>query len=67
MFEYELVKKSKINTNRYFNLPDELYPKMVTIYIEEYDIKLKEQENENRKIEIKENEEIKNKEKLQED
>lgn len=66
MFEYELVKKSKINTNRYFNMPDELYPKMVTIYIEEYDIKLKEQENENRKIEIKENEKTKNEEKLQE-
>lgn len=66
MFEYDLVKKSKINTNRYFNMPDELYPKMVTIYIEEYDVKLKEQENEDRKIEIKENQEVKNEEKLQE-
>lgn len=66
MFEYDLVKKSKINTNRYFNMPDELYPKMVTIYIEEYDVKLKEQENEDRKIEIKENQEVKSEEKLQE-
>lgn len=66
MFEYDLVKKSKINTNRYFNMPDELYPKMVTIYIEEYDVKLKEQENEDRKIEIKENQEVKSEGKLQE-
>lgn len=45
-FEYELVQKEKINTNRYFNMPDEIYPRMVTIYIEEYDVKLKEKEKE---------------------
>lgn len=42
MFEYELVSKEKIKTNRYFNMPDELYPRILTVYIEEYDVKLKE-------------------------
>lgn len=41
MFDYELVKKDKIKTNRYFNLPEELYPRVLTVYIEEYDVTLK--------------------------
>ena len=40
-FEYELVQKNKVNTNRYFNMPDGLYPRMITIYIEEYNLKIK--------------------------
>ncbi len=41
MFEFELVDKTKIKTNRYFNDYDSFYPKLTQIYIEEYDIKLK--------------------------
>lgn len=43
MFEFEQVSKQKIKTNRYFNMPDELYPRILTVYIEEYDVKLKEE------------------------
>ena len=38
IYEYELVNKVKINTNRYFNDVETLYPKMLTVYIEEYNI-----------------------------
>ena len=38
IYEYELVNKVKINTNRYFNDAETLYPKMLTVYIEEYNI-----------------------------
>ena len=41
MFDYELIKKDKIKTNRYFNLPEELYPRVLTVYVEEYDVTLK--------------------------
>lgn len=41
MFDYDLVKKEKMKTNRYFNIPDTLYPRVLTIYIEEYDVYLK--------------------------
>lgn len=62
MFDYELVKKDKIKTNRYFNLPEELYPRVLTVYIEEYDVTLKsdkkvvkaEKEEENKKTKIDE-------------
>ena len=46
MFEYELVKKEKMKTNRYFNIPETLYPRILTIYIEEYDVYLKGQKPE---------------------
>ena len=46
MFEYELVKKEKMKTNRYFNIPETLYPRILTIYIEEYDVYLKGQKSE---------------------
>ena len=41
MYTFDLVNKTKINSNRYFNDIDELYPKMITIYLEEYNIELK--------------------------
>jgi len=41
LFEYDLVSKEKIITNRYFNMPDDIYPKILNVYIEEYDVKLK--------------------------
>lgn len=41
-FEYELIQKKKIKTNRYFNDIDSIYPKLIYIYIEEYDVKIKE-------------------------
>ncbi len=41
MFEFELVDKKKIKTNRYFNEYDDIYPKLTQIYVEEYDVKLK--------------------------
>ena len=46
MFEYELVKKEKMKTNRYFNIAETLYPRILTIYIEEYDVYLKGQKPE---------------------
>ena len=46
MFEYELIKKEKMKTNRYFNIPETLYPRILTIYIEEYDVYLKGQKPE---------------------
>ncbi len=41
LFEYDLVSKEKIITNRYFNTPEDIYPKILNVYIEEYDVKLK--------------------------
>ncbi len=41
LFEYDLVSKEKIITNRYFNIPEDIYPKILNVYIEEYDVKLK--------------------------
>ena len=41
-FEYELIQKKKIKTNRYFNDIDSIYPKLIYIYVEEYDVKIKE-------------------------
>lgn len=52
MFEYELVKKEKMKTNRYFNIPETLYPRILTIYIEEYDVYLKGQKPEKNEEEI---------------
>lgn len=52
MFEYELVKKGKMKTNRYFNIPETLYPRILTIYIEEYDVYLKGQKPEKNEEEI---------------
>lgn len=52
-FEYELVQKSKVNTNRYFNMPDGLYPRMITIYIEEYNLKIKDKTQDNEEIQDK--------------
>lgn len=52
MFEYELVKKEKMKTNRYFNIPETLYPRILTIYIEEYDVYLKGQKTEKNEEEI---------------
>lgn len=46
-FDYELVGKTKVNTNRYFNLPDSIYPRMITIYVEEYNLKIKEKQQKN--------------------
>lgn len=46
MFEYELKKKDKMKTNRYFNTPEALYPRILTIYIEEYDVYLKDKKEE---------------------
>lgn len=57
MFEYELVKKEKMKTNRYFNIPETLYPRILTIYIEEYDVYLKGQKPEKNEEEIPEIEE----------
>lgn len=53
LFEFELVGKEKINTNRYFNDAETLYPKMLTIYIEEYDLKVKTAEQKEEKKEEK--------------
>lgn len=58
LFDFELVKKEKVKTNRYFNLPHELYPKLLYIYIEEYDLKLK-----SSKDDIKDKEKIETSEK----
>lgn len=59
MFDYTLVEKKKINTNRYFNAQDELYPKLLNVYIEEYDVTLKEKSktsrNKEKKSKTKEN------------
>lgn len=52
MFEYELVKKEKMKTNRYFNIPDTLYPRVLTIYIEEYDVYIKGQKPEKKEEKI---------------
>lgn len=52
-FEYELVQKSKVNTNRYFNMPDGLYPRMITIYIEEYNLKIKDKTQDNEETQDK--------------
>ncbi len=41
MFEFELVDKKKVKTNRYFNDFETFYPKLTQIYVEEYDVKLK--------------------------
>ncbi len=57
MFEYELVKKEKMKTNRYFNIPETLYPRILTIYIEEYDVYLKGQKPEKNEEEVPEIEE----------
>ena len=57
MFEYELVKKEKMKTNRYFNIPETLYPRILTIYIEEYNVYLKGQKPEKNEEEIPEIEE----------
>ena len=54
MFEYELVKKEKMKTNRYFNIPETLYPRILTIYIEEYDVYLKGQKPEKVEKEVEE-------------
>lgn len=52
-FEYELAQKSKVNTNRYFNMPDGLYPRMITIYIEEYNLKIKDKTQDNEETQDK--------------
>lgn len=59
MFDYELVKKDKIKTNRYFNLPEELYPRVLTVYIEEYDVTLKSDKKAAKAEKKKENKETK--------
>lgn len=53
-FDFELVQKEKIITNRYFNMPEDIYPKILNVYIEEYDVKLKEKTEKSEKREIKE-------------
>lgn len=64
MFEYELVQKKKVKTNRYFSDSNDLYPKLVYIYIEEYDVKLKNNDNinDNQDIRIEDTKEIQNEE-----
>ena len=47
IFDYKLIEKKKINTNRYFNSSDEIYPKLLNIYIEEYDVTLKDKNKQN--------------------
>ncbi len=32
LFEYDLVSKEKIITNRYFNTPEDIYPKILNVY-----------------------------------
>ena len=55
MYKFELKEKKKINTNRYFNDVDELYPKMLTIYLEEYELTVKSvDENEEEVIHLQE-------------
>ena len=51
MYDFELTNKIKINTNRYFNDLDTLYPKMLTIYIEEYDLSIKKEKQKSEKKE----------------
>ncbi len=53
MYDFELKNKIKINTNRYFNDVDTLYPKMLTIYIEEYDLSIKKEKQKSEKKEEK--------------
>ena len=53
MYDFELTNKIKINTNRYFNDLDTLYPKMLTIYIEEYDLSIKKEKQNSEKKEEK--------------
>ena len=53
MYDFELTNKIKINTNRYFNDVDTLYPKMLTIYIEEYDLSIKKEKQNSEKKEEK--------------
>ena len=64
MFEFKQISKEKIKTNRYFNMPDQIYPRILTVYIEEYDVELKDNtaenselktQNSNSKIEIEDN------------
>ena len=50
LFEYDLVSKEKIITNRYFNTPEDIYPKILNVYIEEYDVKLTDIKKEMKKI-----------------
>ncbi len=42
MFDFELVDKRKVKSNRYFAEADDLYPKLIQIYVEEYNVTLKE-------------------------
>ena len=68
MYTFDLVNKTKINSNRYFNDIDELYPKMITIYLEEYNIELKgdtEEDKEEIDEDKKAEEKINNKEEKQ--
>ena len=53
MYDFELTNKIKINTNRYFNDLDTLYPKMLTIYIEEYDLSIKKEKHKSEEKEEK--------------
>lgn len=53
MYDFELTNKIKINTNRYFNDLDTLYPKMLTIYIEEYDLSIKKEKQKSEEKEEK--------------
>ena len=61
MYKFELVNKIKVNSNRYFNNVDELYPKMLTIYLEEYDMDIKGEEEDNTVIKLSEPEEVEEK------
>ena len=48
-FKFTQKSKEKIKTNRYFGMPGELYPRLLTVYIEEYDVELKQKKNEEKK------------------
>ena len=55
MFEFKQISKEKIKTNRYFNMPDQIYPRILTVYVEEYDVDLKDDFSEDDKIKPKTN------------